>query len=91
MGEVFKLKDLRLDRIVAAKVVRAESAARWTSGMEGFLREARALALFSDRRIVQVFEFRPDATRPSSSWSSWTASSSGASGRRSSSRSGRGS
>ncbi len=64
MGEVFKLKDLRLDRIVAAKVVRAEGAARRTSGMEGFLREARALALFSDRRIVQVFDFRPDASPP---------------------------
>ena len=37
---------------------------RAASGIDGFLREARALALFSDRRIVQVFEVRPDATRP---------------------------
>jgi serine/threonine protein kinase len=64
MGEVFKLRDLRLDRLVAAKVIRAGRDARWTSGMEGFLREARALALFSDRRIVQVYDFRPDADPP---------------------------
>jgi serine/threonine protein kinase len=64
MGEVFKLKDLRLNRLVAAKVVRADRASRWKDDMQGFLREARALALFSDRRIVQVFEFRPDADPP---------------------------
>jgi hypothetical protein len=64
MGEVFKLKDLRLNRLVAAKVVRTDRASRWTDDMQAFLREARALALFSDRRIVQVFEFRPDADPP---------------------------
>ena len=44
-----------LDRIVAAKIVRRD--ARWPAST-GFLREARALALFSDRRIVRIFEFR---------------------------------
>jgi len=63
MGEVFKLRDLRLDRIVAGKVVRRD-AAGWNNRLEAFLHEARALALFSDRRIVQVFEFRPDADPP---------------------------
>jgi len=63
MGEVFKLRDVRLDRIVAGKVVRRD-AADWKNRLEAFLHEARALALFSDRRIVQVFEFRPDADPP---------------------------
>jgi serine/threonine protein kinase len=60
MGEVFKLRDLTLDRLVAAKVVRRGRAA----AVGDFLREARALALFQDRRIVQVYEFRPDADPP---------------------------
>src|SRR5215813_13015713 len=33
MGEVFKLKDLRLDRLVAAKVVRADRKSGWRDGM----------------------------------------------------------
>jgi serine/threonine protein kinase len=61
MGEVYKLRDLKLDRIVAGKVVRRKSLA---AAVGSFLNEARALALFSDPRIVQVYEFRPDATAP---------------------------
>ena len=64
MGEVYKLKDLRLDRVVAAKVIRRDRRASIRAGMASFLREARALALFSDRRIVQVFEFRPEGDPP---------------------------
>ncbi len=64
MGEVFKLKDLTLDRLVAAKVIRGGGTSRWNERMQQFLREARALALFADRRIVQVFEFRADAEPP---------------------------
>jgi hypothetical protein len=64
MGEVFKLRDLRLNRIVAAKVVRGGLGSAPLRSMEGFLREARALALFSDRRIVQIHEFRPEAKPP---------------------------
>jgi len=63
MGEVYKLKDLRLDRTVAANVIRRDAPAI-RADMASFLSEARALALFSDRRIVQVFEFRPDADPP---------------------------
>src|SRR6185295_9539374 len=37
MGEVFKLRDLKLDRVVAAKVVRGGQA-RWKTATEGFLR-----------------------------------------------------
>jgi energy-converting hydrogenase Eha subunit E len=55
MGEVYKLKDLKLDRIVAGKIVRRD---RRGAGVPQFLDEARALALFSDRRIVRIFEFR---------------------------------
>jgi serine/threonine protein kinase len=62
MGEVFKLRDLRLNRIVAAKVVRPHGDSRVAAdAAHEFLNEARALALFSDRRIVQIFEVRPDA------------------------------
>jgi predicted Ser/Thr protein kinase len=60
MGEVYKLQDLKLDRLVAAKVVRHDRPAR----LGTFLDEARALALFQDRRIVQIFEFRADANPP---------------------------
>jgi predicted Ser/Thr protein kinase len=60
MGEVYKLQDLALDRLVAAKVVRHDRPAQ----IGTFLDEARALALFQDRRIVQLFEFRADADPP---------------------------
>jgi hypothetical protein len=61
MGEVYKLQDLKLDRFVAGKVVRA---GRLSANLADFLREARSMALFKDRRIVQIFEFRADATPP---------------------------
>jgi hypothetical protein len=62
MGDVFKLRDLTLNRIVAGKVIRR--GPRAPAGIGEFLREARALALFGDRRIVRIFEFRPDADPP---------------------------
>jgi hypothetical protein len=62
MGEVYKLEDLRLGRIVAAKVVRGDRQVQ--IGLEDALGEARSLALFKDPRIVQIFEFRADATPP---------------------------
>jgi serine/threonine protein kinase len=61
-GEVYKLEDLALGRIVAAKVVRNDSALR--AGVDDFLREARSLALFEDPRIVRVHEFRSQADPP---------------------------
>ncbi|OFW20328.1 MAG: hypothetical protein A3H97_20530 [Acidobacteria bacterium RIFCSPLOWO2_02_FULL_65_29] len=62
MGQVFKLQDVKLERIVAAKVVRADRRANLP--LANFLREARSLALFKDRRIVQIFEFRADSDPP---------------------------
>ena len=62
MGEVYKLHDLKLDRLVAAKVVRGDLGR--ASALAGFLAEARAMALFQDRRIVQVHELRDRAEPP---------------------------
>ncbi len=61
MGQVFKLQDLKLDRFVAAKAIRVDRRANL---LADFLREARSLALFKDRRIVQIFEFRANADPP---------------------------
>jgi serine/threonine protein kinase len=56
MGEVFKLQDLKLDRIVAAKVLKGDRVR--AAALAGFLAEGRAMALFKDRRIVQLHEMR---------------------------------
>jgi len=64
MGTVYKLLDLRLNRTVAAKVVRHDPTGRSGERLTAFFREARSLALFSDPRIVQVFEVRTDSTPP---------------------------
>jgi len=64
MGEVFKLQDVNLGRTVAAKVLRRDAEASVGLPFKDFLREAKSLALFSDPRIVQIFEFRADATPP---------------------------
>jgi hypothetical protein len=64
MGEVYKIRDLRLNRIVAAKVIRRDHQAGLHGTLDRFLHEARALALFSDRRVVQIFEARLEADPP---------------------------
>jgi len=61
-GEVFKLEDLELGRTVAGKIVRAEGPLR--ASVADFVREARSLALFDDRRIVTIHEFRGRAEPP---------------------------
>ena len=55
-GEVYKVEDLTLGRVVAAKVLRPGSPLAAT--VPEFLREARSLALFDDPRIVRLLEFR---------------------------------
>ena len=62
MGDVYKLEDLTLHRTVAAKVLRPD--ARVPEGLVSALKEARTLALFQDRRIVQVYEYRADSHPP---------------------------
>lgn len=61
-GDVYKLEDLELGRIVAAKVLRGDRGLKATAA--DFLREARALALFDDSRIVRLFELRSELDPP---------------------------
>src|SRR6478672_12810801 len=53
MGEVYKARDTRLDRIVAIKV----SAAQFT---ERFEREARAVAALNHPNICALYDVGPD-------------------------------
>jgi serine/threonine-protein kinase len=56
-SEVYKLEDLTLGRVVAAKVLRSDNAI--ASGIADFLREARSLAFFEDPRVVRLLEYLP--------------------------------
>ncbi|HXV77725.1 MAG TPA: serine/threonine-protein kinase [Candidatus Polarisedimenticolaceae bacterium] len=62
MGEVYKVRDLKLGRTVAAKVLRADSPLAERYG--DFLREAKSLALFRDPHVVQIHELRTDGASP---------------------------
>lgn len=62
MGTVYKLQDLNLDRIVAAKLLHRPRTG--TPRLAELLREAKSMALFSDPRIVRIFELRADADPP---------------------------
>ncbi len=53
MGEVWKARDTRLDRIVAIKQLKAEGSAR-------FKREARAIAALNHPHICQLYDVGPD-------------------------------
>ena len=53
MGEVYKARDRRLDRIVAVKVSRKEFSER-------FEREARAVAALNHPHICQLYDVGPD-------------------------------
>lgn len=53
MGEVYKARDTRLDRIVAVKVSKAEFSAR-------FEREARAIATLNHPHICQLYDVGPN-------------------------------
>ena len=53
MGEVWKARDTRVDRIVAIKRLKTEHAER-------FKREARAIAALNHPRICQLYDVGPD-------------------------------
>ena len=53
MGEVWKARDTRLDRIVAVKVSKAEFSER-------FEREARAVAALNHPHICQLYDVGPN-------------------------------
>jgi len=61
MGDVYKLHDVTLDRLVAAKVLRGAGR---TARLSALLREAKSMALFSDPRIVRIFELRAESDPP---------------------------
>jgi serine/threonine protein kinase len=53
MGEVWKARDRRVDRVVAIKRLKAEHTDR-------FRREARAIAALNHPRICKLFDVGPD-------------------------------
>ena len=53
MGEVWKARDTRLDRVVAIKRIKGEHAAR-------FEQEARAIAALNHTHICQIHDVGPD-------------------------------
>src|SRR5271154_5692672 len=53
MGEVYKARDTRLDRIVAIKVSKTEFSER-------FEREARAIAALNHSNICQLYDVGPN-------------------------------
>jgi hypothetical protein len=57
-GEVYKVEDLTLGRVVAAKVLDPERPL--AASLADVLREARSLALFDDPRIVRLLDFRQE-------------------------------
>ncbi|HVS64987.1 MAG TPA: serine/threonine-protein kinase [Thermoanaerobaculia bacterium] len=61
-GEVYKLFDERLERMVAGKVLRREG--ELGGSVREFLEEARSLALFDDPRIARVLDLRIELDPP---------------------------
>ena len=70
MGAVYRARDMRLDRLVALKVVRAELLGD-PEARRRFRREAQIVARLQHPSIVAVFDYGtfPKAA-PTSSWSS---------------------
>jgi serine/threonine protein kinase len=68
MGEVYKARDTRLDRIVAVKILHAALAA-YPQFRERFDREARAISQLTHPQICTLYDIGEDAGTASSSWS----------------------
>lgn len=65
MGAVYQARQTKLDRLVALKIIRPESASD-PAFAERFLREARTLAKLSHPSIVGVHDFGEVETEPAS-------------------------
>ena len=63
MGEVYQAKDLRLDRIVALKIITATRGLD-PDARDRFDREARALAALSHPHICNVYHYGEDEGTP---------------------------
>ena len=63
MGEVYRAKDTRLDRVVAIKVLPARLAAHAES-LERFRREARAISALNHPNICALFDLGEEAGQP---------------------------
>ncbi|MCA9060286.1 MAG: hypothetical protein KDA85_17375, partial [Planctomycetaceae bacterium] len=56
MGAVYKVRQVKLDRIAALKIIRPDSAAD-PAFAERFNREARTMGRLSHRNIVGIYDF----------------------------------
>src|SRR5262249_39266282 len=56
MGEVYRARDMRLDRDVAVKIL-PEQLAQDPESLRGFEREAKAVAALSHPNILSIFDF----------------------------------
>jgi serine/threonine-protein kinase len=57
MGQVFKAKQIRLDRVVALKVIRKDCLSQEPKAARRFQREAQAAAHLSHPNIIVVYDF----------------------------------
>lgn len=67
MGEVYKAKDTRLERIVAIKVL-PEHLAQDPEGKQRFEREAKAISQLNHPHICTLFDIGATTASISSSW-----------------------
>src|ERR1700689_480804 len=63
MGEVYKARDARLDRIVAIKVLPASFSADHDR-MQRFAQEARAIAALNHSNIVSIYDIGEEKGAP---------------------------